>query len=209
MSGEEALDIPEETSPSKVKKGRRIKKVVKPYSPGITLHRVQAAARRKLILNPPSTGYEEEANSGSPDDSGPSNADLQNYRIPRKILSEFRESWKKELQSFHASPATPAREDRRWLKGVESKYKLIDHMYVEQARVPFAGLCDRSEWDAVPEVPVKGKLMENLNFWSRLGKSDWSVNVIQEGYRIPFKRQAATTGIFFGTIVLLWRSQFL
>ncbi len=104
-------------------------------------------------------------------------------------MHQLRDKMLSEIQKVQGH-AKPAQEDRRWLTGIESKYKLITHMYVyDVMKWPYEGLCSSEVWEDVPISPVMGNLRRAEKFWAETDKAGWSTRIVREGYRIPFLTQ--------------------
>ena len=47
-------------------------------------------------------------------------------------------------------------------------------------------ICDLDKLEQNSVVPVKGRLRENIALWRSIGASQWLLNVLCEGYCLPF-----------------------
>ena len=47
-------------------------------------------------------------------------------------------------------------------------------------------LMELQDLEPVSSVQVKGRLKENIAFWSDIGASKWALGVIENGYYLPF-----------------------
>ena len=47
-------------------------------------------------------------------------------------------------------------------------------------------ICDLNKLEQNSVVVVKGRLRENIAFWRSIGASQWLLNVLCEGYCLPF-----------------------
>ncbi len=165
-----------------------VTKIKKPPQPKITNFLANYQIPRKRRVESTSNNASPSPEPSSKKQKTSQDTEVNQTNMPMEffnIMESFKDNMMKEFRRSTGG-SQEVRKDRRWLQGVERKYRLTTNYHVFSLKNQYDGLCDDDKWSDVPLIPIKGNLRRAAKFWATTDKAGWSHNIVQHGYRIPF-----------------------